>query len=302
MSDLKRAGKILVFGGHGQLAKALANDFATNDMGNFVFKGSAEVNFCNLESLLETLELESPKIVINASAYTAVDLAESEIEKAEKINVVAPKVISEWCKRNNAILVHYSSDYVYGDEQTEQPHLESEAHKPLNFYGQTKASGDEAIVKSGCEHLIFRTSWVYAEKGKNFLQTMLKLANKEELRIVSDQVGAPSYAKDLAEGTLKALNVALLKAKFPSGVYHLANSGQTNWAEFASNIFEEAMRLKLVIAVPRIIRIMTEEYPTPAKRPKNSKLNCTKFENEFGFKLRNWDDALKDAMSRIKEI
>lgn len=293
--------KLVVFGKNGQVAKALAKEIlehAVFGLWESNFFGSNEVSFENPVQVLQVLEQLNPTVVINAAAYTAVDLAETEKEKALKINAETPAEIAKWCKKNGAVLIHYSSDYVYEGLGIE-PHQENEKHSPQSHYGFTKSQGDEEIIKSGCKHLIFRTSWVYFEQGKNFVVTMLKLSEKPELKIVSDQVGSPTYAKDIARATLKALDISLRAAKFPSGIYHLTNEGFTSWADFAKQIFSKAKEVELIQQEPKVIAIPSSEYPTPAKRPLNSRLDTKKIREAFGVDLRPWNEALTEMLNKL---
>ena len=238
-----------------------------------------------------------PEILVNAAAYTAVDKAEQEPELARAVNAVAPGVMAEEMKRLGGWLVHYSTDYVFDGSGTE-PWRETDATGPLNTYGRTKLEGERAIAATGCEHLIFRTSWVYAAVGKNFLHTMLRLgAEREELRIVADQIGAPTTAEALSAATQRALERIAAK-NVMHGVYHLACGGETSWAEFAEAIFAAfAERQK----VPRVVPIASSEYPTPAKRPKNSRLSCEKFEVEFGYRMPSWQAALATVAAKVMQ-
>lgn len=243
-------------------------------------------------------------VIVNTAAFTQVDAAETEQYKCRLINAVAPKMLAEFCEKNSAILIHYSTDYVYSGEGV-TPHLEQEVPAPLNFYGSTKSTGDQMIEKSGAQHLIFRTSGVYSFSGKNFLLTMLKFGkDREQLNIVNDQVGAPTYAPDLAKYSLEALLKALEQQKasgvFPSGVYHLCNLGETSWFQFAQEIFIQARELGMSFAVKKINPILTSEYPTPAKRPLNSRLNLEKIGNILQVRPRPWNEAVVDCLRTIQ--
>lgn len=250
----------------------------------------------DLIAAIEYAHTQTPiDVIINAAAYTQVDLAEKETEICDAINAVAPGIMAAFCKSHGIPLVHFSSDYVYSGEGAE-PYLESEKHQPLGYYGASKAKGDEAVAASGCDHLIFRTSWVYSHEGKNFVKTMLRLASeRSELRVVRDQVGSPTYALDLAQYSLHALMKALeMKVEgkpFPSGVYHLTNAGTTSWAQFA----------EVILSGKKIIGIPSSEYPTPAKRPINSRLDLNKVIETFGVHPRPWQEALVDCLKKIKE-
>jgi dTDP-4-dehydrorhamnose reductase len=289
---------LLLFGANGQLGKAfraLAESEAFPLGWTLQALSSKDGDLSSVSSLRAALEGARPDVVINAAAYTAVDLAEKEQEKCETINARAPGLLARYCAERKIPLVHYSTDYVYAGggsaERTEQ-----EPHAPLNFYGASKARGDVAVMASGCDHLIFRTSWVFSHEGKNFVLTMLRLGSERpELRIVDDQIGSPTYSPDLAEYSLHALMRALeskLEGKgFPSGVYHLCNSGQTSWAGFA----------RAILPNTRVVGIPSSEYPTPARRPLNSRLSLQKFIHTFGLTPRPWQEALEVCLKKVKE-
>lgn len=237
--------------------------------------------------------------ILNAAAYTAVDQAEEDRDLAEKINHHAVREIALYAKRENAWLVHFSTDYVYEGTGV-NPQLEDTPIHPVNFYGETKARGDAALQEINPKHLIFRTSWVYSERGKNFLLTMLRLySEKTHLSVVSDQYGAPTYARDLADETLKALAVALASPAFPSGVYHLTNTGSCSWFEFADAILENLEELGAHLKILNLASIPASEYPTRAKRPHNSRLSMYLFKKTFGFEARPWRAALNDCMKKL---
>jgi len=288
---------ILLFGANGQLGTAF-RDLSKTDLfplgWSLIALDQAECDLNQEPSILATLEEKKPDLILNAAAYTAVDLAEKEQGVCEAINSRAPAVMARYCAERKIPLVHFSTDYVYAGagsaERTEQ-----EPQAPLNFYGASKARGDEAVMASGCDHLIFRTSWVFSHVGKNFVLTMLRLgAERSELKVVDDQVGSPTYAPDLAEYSLYALMRALerkLEGKgFPSGVYHLCNSGQTSWAGFA----------RAILPNTRVVGIPSAEYPTPARRPLNSRLSLQKIIDTFGLVPRPWQEALQACISRVQ--
>jgi dTDP-4-dehydrorhamnose reductase len=237
-----------------------------------------------------------PNLIVNAAAYTAVDLAETDEAMAYRINAEAPGVMAEEAKRLGASLIHYSTDYVY-DGGKSGAWLETDATGPLSAYGRSKLAGEQAIAAVGLPHLILRTSWVYGLHGKNFLLTMLRLAqSRPELSIVSDQIGAPTWSVTIAEATASIIK------KFPdlaavehlSGIYHLCARGQTSWFGFAEKIFAHS----LIQQKPKLHPITTADYPTPAVRPKNSVMNTDKFEQNFAA-LPTWDAALGDCLQRI---
>jgi dTDP-4-dehydrorhamnose reductase len=237
---------------------------------------------------------------MNAAAYTAVDKAESELDLAMKINGQAPGILAEEARKLNALLVHYSTDYIF-DGTKREPYLETDAPNPLGAYGRTKLAGDEAVRAAGCAHLIFRLCWVYGARGQNFMLTMMRLAReREKLRVVGDQMGCPTWSRLIAEATALALKQAVA-APDPmafTGSYHLAASGTTSWHGFAEAIVKlmppEGKRCALVEA------ITTPEYPTPAKRPAYSVLGCDKLERTFGLRLPPWEDSLKQVMETVK--
>jgi dTDP-4-dehydrorhamnose reductase len=231
---------------------------------------------------------------VNAGAHTAVDLAETERELAMKINAEAPAVMAEEAKRLNIGLVHYSTDYVFDGSKT-QPYTEHDATGPLNVYGETKLAGEQAIQEIAPFHLIFRTSWVYGARGKNFLLTMRRLAReRKELKIVDDQYGAPTWCRTIADITSNILIQSQCASETAawwsehSGIYHLTAKGQTTWYQFAKAILEKYS----LDSRPALIPIATNEYPTPARRPVNSVLSCDRLENSF-CKLPHWSDALR---------
>ena len=284
---------IMIFGGYGQVGYELARTLST--VGDIVAIDIEECDLTKPESIIEILKTNAPKVIVNAAAYTAVDKAESEPEIAHKINCIAPSVMAEWGKYNDSLLVHYSTDYVF-DGTKNSPWTEDDTPNPLNIYGKTKLAGDIAIQESGCEHLIFRTSWVYGSRGKNFYLTMRRLlSEKEEIKVVNDQIGAPTWSRSIAEATAQVLIQILSPACFVnySGIYNMTNSGSTSWFGFAeaiknSMIIESQQELNLA----RVIPIPGSEYPTPAKRPRYSCLNCEKLLRDFGIKLSSWQRDL----------
>jgi dTDP-4-dehydrorhamnose reductase len=235
----------------------------------------------------------APTVIVNAAAYTAVDKAETETGMAEAINATAPGILAEEAKRLGARLIHYSTDYVF-DGTKASPYLEDDATAPLSAYGHSKRQGELAIAASGARHLILRTSWVYGLHGANFMKTMLRLGReRDELRVVGDQVGAPTWTRHLADAT------ALILAGHGTaeGLYHLAASGETSWYGYAEAIFAEAQAIGLLEKSPKVNRITTAEYPLPASRPANSRLDCTRFTADFGLALPDWRTGLADCLA-----
>jgi dTDP-4-dehydrorhamnose reductase len=238
-----------------------------------------------------------PDIIVNAAAYTAVDQAEKEAGIAEAINAIAPSILAEEAKKLGALLVHYSTDYVYHGEGKTTPYTEEDECAPQNVYGKTKLAGDEAIMDSGCAHLIFRTSWVYGRYGQNFLLTMQRLAaERDELRIVSDQIGSPTWSRLIADATEQVLAQLYspqceMDRDALSGIYHLTSSGEASWYDFAQKIVQNGNHS------PTVLPILTKEYPVPAKRPLYSVLSNQKLYDTFGIALPSWDTALSICMS-----
>ena len=240
-------------------------------------------------------------VIVNAAAYTSVDQAESESAVAEAVNAKAPGVLAEEAARLGSLLVHYSTDYVFDGTKLD-PYTEKDPVCPINTYGKTKADGEEAIRRTGCRHLIFRTSWVFSDRGNNFLLTVLRSARqRDELRIVDDQIGAPTSSQSLARATVEALQQILPEKKVADGslgTYHMTASGETSWFGFATEIFQQASA-RLSIAAPRLYAIRSSDYKTAAKRPLNSRLDCSKVESNFGIVMPRWNDCLASTMLRL---
>lgn len=250
------------------------------------------------EALLRTIREIQPDVVVNASAYTAVDLAESNQEMAQLINSDTVAQIAEVCKSLNILLVHYSTDYVFSGQGT-TPFKETDQTQPLNVYGQTKLQGEQAIVASGCQHLIFRTSWVYAAKGKNFLKTMLSLAQqREQLSIIDDQIGAPTSAVLIADITAHAI-VQTMADFNKVGIYHLVAAGETSWFAYANYVFEQAKQQGMSLKVQTVNAISTADYPTPAKRPHNSRLDIQKIQHTFQLHVPEWTTHVQRTISEL---
>jgi dTDP-4-dehydrorhamnose reductase len=288
--------KILLFGKIGQVGWELRRTLAP--MSRLVCVDYPEVDFCNPDSIRTWIRDTAPDIVVNAAAYTAVDKAESESALALKINGEAPGLMAEEAKKRGALLVHYSTDYVFDGTKT-VPYVETDAPHPLGAYGQTKLAGDQAIEATGCAHLIFRLCWVYGARGNNFMLTMQRLAReREKLRVVRDQIGCPTWSRMIAETTALALRQAHTpdEARELSGVYHLCASGQTSWHGFANAIIDllpaEEKKCREVEA------IASAEYPTPTQRPAYSVMSTAKLERVFGLRLPDWQDSLRQVLEK----
>jgi len=283
--------KILLFGRIGQVGWELRRTLAP--LGQLVCVDFPEVDFTAPESIRKWIHDASPGIIVNAAAYTAVDQAESEPALATKINGEAPGIMAEAAKQRGALLVHYSTDYVFDGTKT-TPYVEDDRPNPLSAYGRSKLAGDTAIQQVGGPHLIFRLCWVYGPRGGNFLLTMRRLAREREtLRVVADQVGCPTTSRLVAEATA----LALAQARDPdlaaraTGVYHLCCSGQASWHEFARAIIDQMSAAERKCRT--VEAITAAEYPTPAKRPAYSVMSCAKLQRTFGLALPDWRDALR---------
>jgi dTDP-4-dehydrorhamnose reductase len=294
---------VLVFGGNGQVGRELLRALtplgpvvATTRSGQLPDGHPCEVaDFGNPDSLPALLDRLQPSMVVNAAAYTAVDRAEHEPEAAYAANAVAPGVIASWCAAHGVPLVHYSTDYVF-DGQGSAPYAEGEPTAPLGVYGTSKRDGEDAVRAAGGRHLIFRTAWVYASHGGNFLRTMLRVgAEREELRVVADQIGTPTSAALIADVTVQALQ----HAGQLSGTWHLTASGQTSWHGFAEAIFDEAKRAGLLAKTPTVRAISSAEYPTPAKRPSWSVLDNRKLQHDFNIVLPSWEHGLRQIIGEL---
>uniref|UniRef100_A0A7C1XAR6 dTDP-4-dehydrorhamnose reductase n=1 Tax=Pseudomonas graminis TaxID=158627 RepID=A0A7C1XAR6_9PSED len=253
--------------------------------------GTLVGDLSDLTGLREAIRSVSPQVIVNAAAYTAVDKAETERELAHTINALASQVMAEEAKRLDALLVHYSTDYVF-DGSGMKPWKETDAVAPVNYYGATKLEGEQLIVASGCKHLIFRTSWVYAARGNNFAKTMLRLAkDRASLNVIADQVGVPTGADLLADVAVAALQKALMNPEL-CGIYHLAPTGETSWHAYASYVIDFARANGEVLAVETINPIPTTDYPTPASRPLNSRLATDKLRDTFSLHLPDWQSGV----------
>jgi len=294
--------KILLLGKNGQVGWELQRSLAP--LGQLLSLDRHSSDFCGDLSrpaeLAETVAAYQPDVIINAAAHTAVDKAESEPELARRINAEAPATLAQAAARSGAWLVHYSTDYVF-DGRGEQPRQEDDATGPLGVYGQTKLEGEQAIAASGCKHLIFRTSWVYAARGGNFAKTMLRLAQeRERLTVIDDQHGAPTGADLIADVTAHAIRQAL-HGEAASGLYHLVASGETTWHGYASHVIAraQALRPELNWMVKEIAPVPTSAFPTPAQRPFNSRLNTQKLQSQFGLTLPHWQHGVDRLLSEI---
>ncbi len=295
--------RILLLGANGQVGTELRRSLAplgelivATRNGQLLDGTSCEVaDFDQPENLHGLVERIAPDIVVNAAAYTAVDRAEEDAEAAFRANAESPRVLADACVKRDALLVHYSTDYVFDGRGT-RPYREDDATSPLGVYGVSKLAGEDAIRGSGARHMIFRTAWVYAAHGKNFLLTMLRLAKeRDELRVVGDQVGTPTPAALIADVT-----AMILQQRFrESGTWNLTATGQTSWHGFAQIIFHEAFERGLIAHAPKVTAITTAEYPTPAARPAYSGLDTASLHRDFGIDLPEWSDGLRHTLQEL---
>lgn len=291
---------ILLFGKTGQVGWELQRALAP--LGNVTALDFQSTDYCgdfsNPEGVAETVLLIKPDVIVNAAAHTAVDKAETERELSELLNAHSVEAIAKAATTIGAWVVHYSTDYVFpGNGET--PWRETDPTAPLNVYGETKLAGELALQKHCAKHLIFRTSWVYAGKGNNFAKTMLKLAKaREELSVINDQFGAPTGAELLADCTAHAIRVAINKPEV-AGLYHLVASGTTTWHDYAVLVFDEARKAGIELSLNKLKAVPTCAYPTPAKRPSNSRLNTEKFQNNFGLTLPSWEKGVKRMLEEL---
>jgi dTDP-4-dehydrorhamnose reductase len=285
--------KILLLGANGQVGTELQRSFAS--FGELIACDRTGADLSQPESLRELIRRLRPDIILNAAAYTAVDRAESEQELAMAINGAAPRILAEEAARTDALLVHYSTDYVF-DGTKQSPWIETDATNPLNVYGASKLAGERAIQSVGGRYLIFRTSWVYGPHGKNFLFTMLRFGKeRDQLRIVDDQFGAPTSSSAIAGATRCIVDKALT-AQTPSGIYHLTCSGETTWFGFAQAIFDQ----HLIDRSPLLTAIPSSEYPVPAARPRNSVLCNEKLKADFSVELPEWHAGLQQVSESLR--
>jgi dTDP-4-dehydrorhamnose reductase len=305
-SALPAGGRILLTGSTGQVGVELLETL--KPLGEVVAPSRVNMDLANAASVRETIRAVRPRWIVNPGAYTAVDKAESEPELAYAINTEAVRVMGQEARAIGAGVIHFSTDYVF-DGSGSAPYRETDATRPVSVYGASKLAGEKALAHSGAGHMIFRTSWVYGARGKNFLLTILKLAREREtLRVVADQYGAPTWSRDLArmtaevigqcEASARGLELAAVVAD-AGGVYHAAGAGETTWYGFAA----EAVRLQREkepgTRFAAIEAITTVEYPTPAQRPANSRMNCKRLMERFGWNMMDWRDSLREVLAEL---
>jgi dTDP-4-dehydrorhamnose reductase len=292
--------KILLFGANGQVGFELARSLLP--LGDVITLNRENADLTDLEKCRATIQTIQPNVIVNAAAYTAVDKAETERDIAFLINAKAVDVFAQEAKKVGALLIHYSTDYVF-DGAKNTPYLEDDLPNPLNVYGESKLAGEQAIQASGADYVILRTTWVFAARGQNFVKSILRLAaEREELNIVADQIGAPTSARFIADATAHILRQAQCERNaktFISGIFNLTNSGETSWFGLAEKIVESA-RLQNIELKNRLINpIPTSAYPTPAKRPANSRLSTAKLQQRFGLIIPTWEQSLTLCLEKI---
>ncbi|HUJ01309.1 MAG TPA: dTDP-4-dehydrorhamnose reductase [Usitatibacter sp.] len=300
--------RVLVTGAAGQVGADVAR--ALEGRAEVLALDRAALDLSNPAAIVARVREACPRVIVNAAAYTAVDRAESEAESARALNARAPAVLADEARRCGALLVHYSTDYVF-DGAKSGAYVESDPPSPVNVYGATKLEGERAIAASGCAHVILRTSWVYAPRGRNFLLTMLGLARtRDEIRVVDDQHGAPTASLELARATLGLFvppgagrpveETDLERVRSRGGLFHATAGGETTWFGFARAIFAGwAARAGPSFRVPRLVPISASEYPTPARRPANSLLSCERLARDFGVRLADWREGLDEVLSAL---
>jgi dTDP-4-dehydrorhamnose reductase len=288
--------KILVLGCKGQLGRCL-NDQLVNTEHEVIYTSREQIDIADFEVTKYQILKTSPDLIINATAYTAVDKAEEDQKTANLINHLAVKNIADICNQLECWLIHVSTDYVF-DGNSKVPYKEDDETNPQGAYGETKLNGELAIQSSGCKHIIIRTAWVFSEYGNNFLKIMLRLGSeRDELSIVGDQIGCPTYAQDIARSIVEI--APQLNSRKDNDIYHYCGDRPCSWYYFANAIFDQAMTNNLKI--PSIVNsIETSAYPTPAKRPAFSVLDCSKIENDFGVYASNWHDGIGQVISKLK--
>jgi dTDP-4-dehydrorhamnose reductase len=280
--------RILLTGRDGQVGWELERTLPA--LGQVVATDRASLDLADGEAIRRVLREVKPDVIVNAAAYTAVDAAETERDLAMQINATAPRLLAEECKALGARLVHYSTDYVFDGEKT-TPYVEDDRTAPLNVYGQSKLEGEKRVAASGCDYVIFRTSWVYAARGRNFLRTILKAGReKPELRVVDDQTGAPTSSAAIARATLQALQASRAR-----GVYHMSAAGSTTWFGFARAILERAAVRTPVVPIP------SSEYPAKARRPRNSLLDNRRLNEQCGIRMPPWEAQLQEVMAQLRQ-
>ena len=295
--------KILLLGSNGQLGRELERQLSS--VGSVAAFPRSALDITNHRAVRDAVLAIHPNVIVNAAAYTAVDKAETDAERANSVNAEAVANLAQIAQKNGAWLIHYSTDYVF-DGSKPTPYIETDAPNPINVYGASKLAGETAIAAADCQHLIFRTSWVIGKDGNNFAKTILRLAaERNSLKVISDQLGVPTSPSLISKITIDAIRAIKQEKAWPQGIYHLAPQGVSSWHEIAKTliVYAEQQRVQLNTQVENIQAITTAEYPTAAKRPLNSQLDTHKLRAQLSFDLPNWkDDFLAVASDIVKEL
>ena len=297
--------KMLLLGKNGQVGWELNRSLMP--LGTIVALDRSQCDLSCPETIPDVVQAVKPDVIVNAAAYTAVDKAEEDEELATTINGTSVAVLADEARKLNALLIHYSTDYVFNGSKAE-PYTEADDPDPINAYGRSKLSGERAMAGSGCDYLVLRTSWVYAARGNNFLRTMLRLAReREELRVVADQYGCPTWARNIADATAHVLLAAQRERRdhvFTSSIHHLCAGGKTTWHGFSAAIIEQARHIGDVenIITQRVSPIATEDYPLPAPRPRNSQMDSSSLTARFGLTMPQWHEAMKLCIDEALEV
>ena len=289
--------KILVLGSKGQLGLCLTGELLLTQH-DVNLASHIEINICDFDGTKERIALINPDVVINATAYTAVDKAEDDRVAAYLVNHIAVSNLADICNEFKCWLIHVSTDYVF-DGRSTRAYVETDGTNPQSVYGMSKLKGEEAIKASGSKFLIIRTAWVFSEFGNNFLKTMVRLGGENNrLNVVGDQIGCPTYARDIAKAIVCVLPFLSLDQE--SGTYNYAGNKACSWVEFAKQIFQEAINVGEMNDIPEVLSITSKEYPTPAVRPMNSRLDSSRFEAKFGYKASDWKVGIRETLKYLK--
>ena len=284
--------KVLVTGANGQIGYLLAQKLALENDVDLLAVDKTELDIVNSSKVAQVFDSFKPDVVINAAAYTAVDKAETEKEIAYAVNCIGPKNLAEAAEKYNALMVHISTDYVFSGDKSGIYH-EDDITGPATVYGKTKLDGEKAVVQACRKHIIIRTAWVFGEHGNNFVKTMLRIAqSRSQLGVVADQVGGPTYAGDIADALIKIMQNIINDNNEKFGIYHFSGLPHVSWSEFAEAIFDAASKEGVIKVKPIINPITTSDYPTPARRPVNSRLDTQRITRCFGIEASNWKNAL----------
>ena len=289
--------RVLLIGANGQVGQEIKKQADNLELVSF---SRDELDITSIESLTNKIKKHKPSLVINAAAYTSVDLAEKEKDKAYQVNALGPKILAEICNKEDILLIHISTDYVFNGFKKGK-YLESDKPDPINEYGKTKLIGEDLIRDVLDKHIILRTSWVFGIYGKNFLKTIVKISRKKSsLRIVNDQIGCPTSARSIAKCVLRFCDKYLHTKRITYGTYHYTNFPETTWSDFAKVIFRYALKIDLIKSIPQVKEVSTKEYASASDKPMNSVLSNDKIVEELGLELDNWEEELEYTLNSLK--